>query len=204
MWPTRRGAGRLAFVVMHMPTQDPGDQDYRDTIAFNHVMGKGVTTDDNAKFEQVAEAGGVDGVFVGHIKGQFLYRGGGNIPYYIDGGAGGELYTQGPVGTDHGYWHGYRLIRASGGRFRTDSVPIFVHGGISVVGPSRLARAAWPASRRSAGSRCSTTPRRCRRSSSATPTRFRRKQLAAVGHVRRRLAAGAVRRLPARGARHPA
>jgi hypothetical protein len=135
-----RRAGRLAFVVMHMPTQDPGDQDYRDTIAFNHVMGKGVTTDDNAKFEQVAEAGGVDGVFLGHIKGQFLYRGGGNIPYYIDGGAGGELYTQGPVGTDHGYWHGYRLIRVSGGRFRTDSVPIFVHGGISVVGPSRLAR----------------------------------------------------------------
>ena len=131
-------AGKLVFAVMHMPTQDPGDQSYRDTIAFNHVMGKGAGTDDNAKFEQVAEEAGIDGVFVAHIKGQFLYRGRGGVPYYIDGGAGGELYTTGPVGTDHGYWHGYRLIRVDGTRFTTDAVPIFAAGGITIRGPSRL------------------------------------------------------------------
>jgi len=126
--------GKLTFVVMHMPTRDPGDQSYRDPIAFNHVMGKGTTTDDNEKFEQVAEAAGVDGVFLGHIKGQFLYRGRGDVPYYIDGGAGGELYTEGPVGTDHGYWHGFRLVRVDEGRIQTDAVPIFVPDSIRIEG----------------------------------------------------------------------
>jgi hypothetical protein len=55
------------------------------------------------------------------------------VPYYIDGGAGGELYTQGPVGTDHGYWHGYRLVRVDGDRIVTDTVPIFVPDGIAVA-----------------------------------------------------------------------
>jgi hypothetical protein len=133
-------AGRRVFVVMHMPTRDPGDQGYREPTALNHVMGKGVGTDDNAKFERVAEEAGVDGVFLAHIKGQFLYRGRGNIPYYIDGGAGGELYTNGPVGVDHGYWHGFRLVRVAGdGRISTDSVPIFVPRGIRITGPGRLA-----------------------------------------------------------------
>ena len=132
-------AGKKVFVVMHMPTRDPGDQSYREPTAINHVMGKGVGTDDNAKFEQVAEQSGVDGVFLGHIKGQFTYRGRGGVPYYIDGGAGGELYTEGPVGTDHGYWHGYRLLRVAGGRVRTDMVPIFVKNGITVRGPGRIA-----------------------------------------------------------------
>jgi Calcineurin-like phosphoesterase len=131
---------RLVFVVMHMPTRDPGDQSYRDPTAFNHVMGKGVGTDDNDKLERVAEESGVDAVFVAHIKGQFIYRGRGNIPYFIDGGAGGELYTTGPVGVEHGFWHGFRLIRVSNGRFTTDSVPIFVPGGITIRGPARVAR----------------------------------------------------------------
>jgi Calcineurin-like phosphoesterase len=133
-------AGKSAFVVMHMPTRDPGDQSYRDTIAFNHVMGKGVGTDDNAKFEQAAQESGVDGVFVAHIKGQFLYLGQGGVPYYIDGGAGGELYTTGPIGTDHGYWHGFRLVRVDGTRITTDTVPIFVDDGITVRGPGEVGR----------------------------------------------------------------
>ena len=74
-------------------------------------------------------------LFVGHIKGQFLYRGQGGIPYYIDGGAGGELYTEGPVGADHGYWHGFRLVRVAGGRVTTDTVPIFIKDGIRLEGP---------------------------------------------------------------------
>jgi calcineurin-like phosphoesterase family protein len=132
-------AGKVVFVVMHMPTRDPGDQSYRDPTALNHTMGKGTTQSDIAEFERIAEENGVDGVFVGHIKGQFLYVSR-NVPYYIDGGAGGELYTTGPVGADHGYWHGYRLVRVDGRNIVTDSVPIFVDGGITVTGPATVAR----------------------------------------------------------------
>ncbi|MEX2196813.1 MAG: metallophosphoesterase [Thermoleophilaceae bacterium] len=131
--------GRLAFVVMHQPTRDPRDPTYADPISLNHVMGKGISPD-NQLFEIVAERAGVDAVFLGHIKGQFLYRGLGGIPYYIDGGAGGELYTTGPVGTDHGYWHGYRLLRVDGDRVETDTVPIVVEDGISIEGPDRVRR----------------------------------------------------------------
>jgi hypothetical protein len=130
-------AGKVVFVVMHMPTQDPGDQSYRDPIARMHTMGKG-TSPDNGTFESIAAQTGVDGVFVGHIKGQFLYRGQGDIPYYIDGGAGGELYTDGPVGTDHGFWHGFRLVRVDGERIETDTVPIFVEDGIRIEGPATV------------------------------------------------------------------
>ena len=132
-------AGKVVFVVMHMPTQDPGDQSYRDPIARMHTMGKG-TSPDNATFESIAARTGVDGVFLGHIKGQVLYRGEGDVPYYIDGGAGGELYTDGPIGTDHGYWHGFRLIRVDGGEIETDTVPIFVEDGITIDAPSRVER----------------------------------------------------------------
>ena len=132
-------AGKVVFVVMHMPTQDPGDQSYRDPTARMHTMGKGVATNDNGTFESVAAQTGVDGVFVAHIKGQFLYEGEGGVPYYIDGGAGGELYTEGPVGADHGFWHGFRLIRVDGERIVTDTVPIFVEDGIRIEGPSTVA-----------------------------------------------------------------
>jgi hypothetical protein len=133
--------GKLAFVVMHMPTRDPRDQSYADPTSANHAMGKGLgsPTQDNAQFEQIAESSGIDAVFVAHIKGQFQYVAR-NVPYYIDGGAGGELYTTGPVGTDHGYWHGYRLVRVDGRNVVTDSVPIFVEGGITMTGPSTVAR----------------------------------------------------------------
>jgi len=133
-----RDAGLTVFVVMHMPTRDPRDQSYIDPTTFTHVMGKNSPvapgTPDNERFEAVAERTGVDGVFLGHIKGQFVYRGRGDVPYYIDGGAGGELYTEGPVGTDHGYWHGFRLVRVDGGKVTTDTVPIFVPGGIRLEG----------------------------------------------------------------------
>lgn len=131
-------AGRTVFVVMHMPTRDPRDQSYIDPTTFQHVMGKNnaaaTGTPDNERFEAVAERSGVDGVFLGHIKGQFTYRGRGGVPYYVDGGAGGELYTEGPVGADHGYWHGFRLLRVEGGRVTTDTVPIFVRDGIRLSG----------------------------------------------------------------------
>ena len=130
---------------MHMPTRDPRDQSYIDPTTFNHVMGKGISptgAPDNIRFEEAAEQAGVDGVLLGHIKGQFLYEGRGKVPYFIDGGAGGELYTDGPVGTDHGYWHGFRLLRTSGGRLTTDTVPIFVKDGIRLDGPGYLVRGA--------------------------------------------------------------
>ncbi|HEX6391402.1 MAG TPA: metallophosphoesterase, partial [Solirubrobacteraceae bacterium] len=133
--------GKLVFVVMHIPTEDPRDQSYTDSTAQNHVMGKGLSprSADNQAFERAAEESGVDAVFLGHIKGQFLYRGRGDIPYYIDGGAGGELYTTGPVGTDHGYWHGFRLVRVDGQKVTTDTVPILVENGITIEGPDRVA-----------------------------------------------------------------
>ena len=136
-------AGGVAFVVMHIPTRDPRDQSQVEGTSFNHVMGKGISptqNPDNEHFERVAERSGVDGVFVGHIKGQWTYRGRGEVPYYIDGGAGGELYTDGPMGTDHGYWHGFRLLRVDDGRVTTDAVPIIDPGGITVSGPEVLGR----------------------------------------------------------------
>ena len=136
-------AGRVVFVVMHIPTRDPRDQDQTDDTAFNHIMGKGISpgqSANNAQFEQVAERSGVDGVFLGHIKGQWLYRGAGNVPYYIDGGAGGELYTNGPLGVDHGYWHGFRLLRVRGTEIATDVVPILRPGSIEISGRDVLPR----------------------------------------------------------------
>ncbi len=131
--------GKRTFVVMHMPTRDPRDQLYAEPTSLQHTMGKGpLGTLDNTMFEQAAAESGVDGVFVGHIKGQFLYAGQGGVPYFIDGGAGGELYTEGPVGTDHGYWHGYRTIALRRGRIRTDAVPIFVRGSIRIPGSRRM------------------------------------------------------------------
>lgn len=130
-------SNKVVFVVMHMPTRDPRDQSYADPTSLNHTMGKGVTASDIADFERIATNTGVDGVFLGHIKGQFQYLAG-DVPYYIDGGAGGELYTEGPVGTDHGYWHGYRLLRVNGRSVFTDSVPIFIPGSLKVNGPASL------------------------------------------------------------------
>ena len=42
------------------------------------------------------------------------------------------------MGTDHGYWHGFRLIRVASGRVTTDTVPIFTKDGIRLEGPDRV------------------------------------------------------------------
>lgn len=131
--------GMRVFVSMHMPTQDPRPGHVEPTPSA-HTMGEG-TSPDNALFEQVASAAEVDGVFLGHVKGQWIYSADG-VPYYTDGGAGGEVYV-GPaeeVGTDYGYWHGYRLVRVTdGGRIITDTVPVLVRDGITVKGPKKVA-----------------------------------------------------------------
>jgi hypothetical protein len=129
--------GKVVFVVTHMPTRDPRDQRHSTAAQINHVMGKGVSPD-NARLEEEAERLGVDAVLVAHIKGQWQYVGRGDIPYYIDGGAGGELYTAGPIGVDHGYWYGFRLLRVDGKRVETDVVPVIAEGGVVVAGPRRL------------------------------------------------------------------
>jgi len=123
---------------MHMPTQDdrPG---HTNPTPGPHTMGE-VTSPDNQIFEQRATAAGVDGVFAGHIKGMWQYSAGG-IPYFTDGGAGGEVYVgEGEeTGVDYGYWHGYRLIRVREGKILTDAVPVFEPGGIKIDGPTRIA-----------------------------------------------------------------
>jgi len=125
--------GKVVFVDTHMPTRDPRDQDHSTTEQRNHVMGKGISPD-ITDFEIALDRLDVDAVFNAHIKGQWRFRGRGDVPYYIDGGAGGELYTDGPVGVDHGYWHGFRLVRVEGKRVTTDTVPIFVPDGIRIQG----------------------------------------------------------------------
>lgn len=132
--------GRLAFVVMHMPTQDDRPGHVEPTPA-PHTMGEG-SSPDNQLFEQIAATAGIDGVFMGHIKGQWRYQGLGGVPYYTDGGAGGEVYV-GPAeetGVDSGYWHGYRLIHVVDGEVaRTETVPVFTDEPFEMDGPKQLA-----------------------------------------------------------------
>lgn len=133
-----KARGMKVFVSFHMPTQDPRPGHTEPTPSA-HTMGEG-TSPDNQLFEAAAASAGVDGVFAGHIKGQWIYSAQG-VPYFTDGGAGGEVYV-GPaeeVGVDSGYWHGYRLVRVLGdGRVTTDAVPVFVEGGITVSGPASV------------------------------------------------------------------
>ena len=128
-------AGKLVFVNFHMPTQDPRPEHTQPTPA-PHTFGEGASPE-NAQFEAAAAAAGVDAVFAGHIKGQWVY-GAGNVRYFIDGGAGGEVYVDPDVeevGVDYGYWHGFRLLRIDGTNIVTDAVPIFTPGGITVTPP---------------------------------------------------------------------
>ena len=134
-------AGDLLFVVMHMPTQDdrPG---HVEPTPFPHTMGEG-SSPENASFETTAAALGVDGVFAAHVKGQWEYTAQG-VPYYTDGGAGGEVYV-GPAedtGVDSGYWHGFRLIHVRRGEVTTDTIPIFAAAGITVSGPDSITQRA--------------------------------------------------------------
>lgn len=132
-----KAKGMVVFVVTHMPTRDPRDQDQATTTSRNHVMGKGISPD-NERLEREAAALGISGVLLGHIKGLFQYRGQGDIPYYIDGGAGGELYSEAALGVDHGYWYGWRILHVDGTKVTTDVVPVIKAGGIRVEGPPRL------------------------------------------------------------------
>jgi hypothetical protein len=130
--------GDLLFVVMHMPTQDdrPG---HTEPTPLPHTMGEG-SSPDNQIFEQRAAAAGVDGVFAGHIKGMWRYSAMG-VPYFTDGGAGGEVYVgeAEETGVDYGYWHGYRLIRVrDNGKITTDAIPVFERGGLEIDGPAKL------------------------------------------------------------------
>lgn len=131
--------GQLAFVSMHMPTQDdrPG---HTEPTPAPHTMGEG-SAPDNARFEQAAAAAGIDGVFLGHVKGQWQYEAQG-VPYYTDGGAGGEVYAgEGEqTGVDSGYWHGFRTIFVRKGEVMTDNVPVFVRNGVEIDGPKRIDR----------------------------------------------------------------
>jgi len=131
-------SNQLAFVVMHMPTQDPRPGHTQPTTS-PHTMGEG-SSPENASFEDAAFASGIDGVFTGHVKGQWTYSSQ-NVGYFTDGGAGGEVYV-GPgeeTGVDSGYWHGYRLVSVRGNRIRTtDTVPVVSDEGISIEGPVSL------------------------------------------------------------------
>lgn len=131
-------AGQLLFVVMHMPTQDdrPG---HTEPTPNPHTMGEG-TSPENAQFERAAAAAGADAVFMAHVKGQWQYVADG-VPYYTDGGAGGEVYVgdDEETGVDYGYWHGYRLITVrKGSVVHTDTVPVFNRDGITIEGPTRV------------------------------------------------------------------
>ena len=130
-----KAAGRKVFVVMHMPTQDPRPGHTQPTPSA-HTMGEG-SSPDNAMFEQEAAAAGVDAVFLGHIKGQWTYTAR-EVPYFTDGGAGGEVYVGDGerTGVDFGYWHGFRLVHvAPAGTVTTDVVPVFQPGSLQISGP---------------------------------------------------------------------
>ncbi|MEJ7784268.1 MAG: metallophosphoesterase [Solirubrobacteraceae bacterium] len=127
-------AGKLVFVNLHIPTQDPRPE-HSEPTPLPHTFGEG-TSLENGQFEDAAAAAGIDGVFTGHIKGQWIYDAQ-KVPYFIDGGGGGEVYVSDAeeVGVDYGYWHGFRLLRVTGKNVVTDAVPVFVPGGITVTEP---------------------------------------------------------------------
>ena len=102
---TRREAARkgmAVFAVMHMPTRDPRDQSYTDTDrASTTSMGKGEPSrrPTTASFERGrATRPGSTASSSATSRASSSTRAQGGVPYYIDGGAGGELYTDGPVG----------------------------------------------------------------------------------------------------------
>lgn len=118
--------GLLTFVLMHQPTQDPRDPSGVWAGSINHTMGKGASPD-NAAFDLIAQQTGVDVVGLGHIQGNAIYSAG-EVEYFIDGGGGGSPYTNGEVGTDTGYYYGFRILRFfqtnKGWNYRTYFVPL--------------------------------------------------------------------------------
>jgi len=101
----------MTWVVMHQPTQDPRDLSNVHPVSLNHTMGKGASPD-NRLFDAIASVNGVDAVFMGHIQGNVTYRNG-DTEYFIDGGGGGSPYALTEVGTDTGYFYGFRVVRVA-------------------------------------------------------------------------------------------
>ncbi|MFL5846220.1 MAG: metallophosphoesterase family protein [Solirubrobacteraceae bacterium] len=134
-------AGKVVLVSLHMPTQDPRPEHSQPT-PLPHTFGEG-SSSENTTFEDTAAAAGVDAVLPAHIKGQWQYDAQ-KVHYYIDGGAGGAVYVgdNEQVGVDYGYWHGFRLLRVEGTKIVTDTVPVFVPGGITVAQPAPAKRGA--------------------------------------------------------------
>ena len=128
--------GLHTWVVMHQPTQDPRDPSNVHPVSINHTMGKGASSD-NAAFDAIAQLTGIDVVLLGHIQGNALY-GLGDTEYFIDGGGGGSPYALHSVGTDTGYYYGYRLFRLNpaDGAYRTYFIPLIDR--IKVEGPREV------------------------------------------------------------------
>ncbi|HYI46305.1 MAG TPA: metallophosphoesterase [Actinomycetota bacterium] len=131
--------GLLTFVVMHQPTQDPRDISNVHPSSVNHVMGKGASPDNQA-FDLIASRNGVDGVFLGHIQGNATYAVE-ETQYFIDGGGGGSPYAMNSVGTDTGYYYGFRIVRvhegSTGPGYSTYFVPLIDK--IDVAAPKKVA-----------------------------------------------------------------
>jgi hypothetical protein len=129
--------GLESIVVMHQPTQDPRDLSNVHPVSLNHTMGKGASPD-NAAFDAIAQVAGIDMVVLGHIQGNATYSVG-DTDYYIDGGGGGSPYALREVGTDTGYFYGFRVLRmfqtADGLEHRTYLVPLIDE--LKIDGPRR-------------------------------------------------------------------
>ena len=86
-------AGKQVFVVMHIPTRDPRDQSYVEATTFNHVMGKGLNPAEGAGQRPLRGGRRASPAWMGcwwaTSRASSSTRGQGDIPYYIDGGAGG-------------------------------------------------------------------------------------------------------------------
>ena len=133
--PEAEAKGLLTFVVMHQPTQDPRDISNVHPVSWNHTMGKGASPD-NLAFDALASASGIDAVLLGHIQGNAVYSVG-DTDYFIDGGGGGSPYALREVGTDTGYYYGYRILRVARDNdkwsYRTYLVPLV--DSIEISGP---------------------------------------------------------------------
>ena len=99
----------------------------------NHMMRKGATRD-NARFEPRPESLGVDGVSSATSRASSSTAAAADVPYFIDGGAGGELSAARPVGVDHGYWYGSGSCASTARPVTTGPVvPLIVPDGRSAM-----------------------------------------------------------------------
>ncbi len=166
--------GKLVFVVMHMPTRDPGDQTYRDPSATFHTMGKSVPG--AADNERLRASGGRGRRPTASSsvtsRASSSIAGAGDIPYFIDGGAGVSSTPPVPSAPTMATGMDSACSQVKGASFATDAVPIFVKDGIEIAGPTTVRRGRRRHSRHSAINPSSTIRPRCRCSSCVTPIRF--------------------------------